>query len=422
MDSSPESSVSQPSGQQCKMKLALLLVGLALSAVVFLTLDWVRSAAIQRAAGKPKNCGVRDPVRHHAFKPNCGSIERWGGDVGVYEFFTNNLGLRDQSIREVPLADARPRILMLGNSFTQGMIAWRDSYVGRIAAGLPQYDFLNGGVVGYSVSNYLNLTRMLLAQGVDIDEVIVFAGVTEVQYEAAFYKDVDASGAVTVPERRHGTVPWYLTVRNKITMHLLLTNSILDSLARFLVRHGCYRFAPGLLGSDVFDLEGFAWTYRKVNEADPFPVGYGPLGVEGGEAKAKAKMTLLWQELQKRNIPISVVVYPYPAQLLHDTPDSRQVRLWRDWCEGKCKRFITVFPEFFAAKQQCPRLQPGCWYQKLFLFGDLHYNAAGDALVADAVIKSLEEDPPDKSNRPLRPGDSSQNSSVTKRNRFRRPR
>ena len=66
-------------------------------------------------------------------------------------------------------------------------------------------------------------------------------------------------------------------------------------------------------------------------------------------------MTLLWQELEKRNIPISIVVYPYPAQILHDTADSRQVRIWREWCQGKCKRFVSLFPAFLAVKDQCLR-------------------------------------------------------------------
>src|SRR5208283_1485486 len=112
--------------------------------------------------------------------------------------------------------------------------------------------------------------------------------------------------------------------------------------------------------------------------------------------KEKAKMTLLWQESRKRNIPISIVVYPWPAQVVHDTADSREVRIWREWCEGKCKRFITLFPVFFALKDQFPRSEPGCWYLNYFIFGDMHYNAAGNALVADTVVKSLTEAPPVK--------------------------
>ena len=102
----------------------LLLLSIAFSAAAFLTLDWFRSAAILRRSKstlKPNSCRVRDPVRHHALKPNCASMEHWGRDS--YEFFTNSLGFRDEKIREVPLTDARPRILILGDSFTEGR--WR---------------------------------------------------------------------------------------------------------------------------------------------------------------------------------------------------------------------------------------------------------------------------------------------------------
>src|SRR5208337_1620915 len=115
---------------------------------------------------------------------------------------------------------------------------------------------------------------------------------------------------------------------------------------------------------------------------------------------SKPKMDLLWQELAKRNIPISVVVYPWPAQIAHDTIDSKQVRIWRDWCAGKCKRFVSLFPAFFAVKEQCPKSEPGCWYLSHFIFGDTHYNSTGDALAADVIIRSLAEEPPTK--RPLR--------------------
>ena len=104
-------------------------------------------------------------------------------------------------------------------------------------------------------------------------------------------------------------------------------------------------------------------------------------------------MDTLWRELKDRNIPISVVVGPWPAQLVHDDRNSREVTLWQDWCAGKCKRFVDLFPGFFAAKEQCPRTQPGCWYEKDFIFGDTHYNNTGDAMVADAVGNALSADP-----------------------------
>ncbi len=105
-------------------------------------------------------------------------------------------------------------------------------------------------------------------------------------------------------------------------------------------------------------------------------------------------MDLLWRELQDRNIALSVVVDPWPAQLAHDKVDSRQVTIWREWCKGRCKRFITMFPPYFAVKDQCPRSQPGCWYLDDFIFGDTHYNSAGEALAADVLIDSLNRTPP----------------------------
>src|SRR5271157_3727642 len=106
----PKEEGSQP--QLRKMKLALLLVGIGLGMTLFLTLDWFHTAAIRHTTSNP--CRVRDPIRHHAFQPNCGSIDHWGSGSS-YEFLTNNIGFRDEQIREVPLADAPPRILILGD-------------------------------------------------------------------------------------------------------------------------------------------------------------------------------------------------------------------------------------------------------------------------------------------------------------------
>jgi hypothetical protein len=388
-----EQAYATPFWRRYKMVL-LLLASVAFSVAIFLALDWLRTAAIVRSAGVSVTCRISDPVRHHAYKPNCSFKDHWG--KSYYDFSTNNLGLRDEEIRQVPLSDMRPRILMLGDSFTEGQVSWRDSYVGMIAAHFPQYDVLNGGVGSYAPSNYLNMAKMVLASGTQLDEVIVFIDTGDAADEAAFYRDVDASGAVAGPVQQHWNKSWYATFRHFITKHLLLTSYIFELVERQLVAQGYYHLTMTLLAENAFDVEGAAWPYRNVDEVDPYPAGYAPLGVEGGIAKEKAKMNLLWQELQQRNIPISVVVYPYPGQVVHDTVDSRQVRIWQQWCEGKCKRFISLFPEFLAAKAQCPQSRPGCWYLDDFIFGDFHYNANGNAIVANAVINSLDEDPPDK--------------------------
>ena len=389
-------STSSRQGRQRRIKRKLFLWSLVVSAALFLAFDWLYSAAILRSAvaGNTQGfCFARDPVRHFAFQPNCECTRPWLRDS--YKFYTNNLGFRDERIRDVPLAVFRPRILILGDSAPEGMTSWSDSFVGRVAANFPQYEFLNGSVEGYSPSNYLNTARMVLEKGIDIDEVVVFIDLSDVQDEAAFFHDKDASGAVGIAGQKYTKESWYSKLRLYVGEHLLITNDAFQFFERNLVRLGWYHLELGH-GGDEFDLERSAWTYRKVSEKEPYETGYAPLGVEGGIAREKAKMDLLWRGLQKRNVPLSVVVYPWPAQLAHDSTDSRQVRIWRDWCEGKCKRFISLFPAFFAVKEQCPKSQPGCWYLSHFIFGDTHYNSAGDALVADVISKSLEQVPPVK--------------------------
>jgi hypothetical protein len=371
-------------------KALLLLVSLSLGAGAFLTLDRLYTGVIVRkdSANSRNSCIQPDAARTHSLTPNCAGRQRWGLDS--YDFFTNSLGFRDEKVRPVPLTDARPRIVLLGDSFTESKTAWRDSYASQIATRFPQYEILNGGVSSYSPSNYLNVIRTLLATHIDFDEVFVFIDLSDTQDEAAYYRDLDDSGAVAGPEhedwsRSRGL---YHRLRTTIERKYLLTNCAVGLLETALVDHGFYHLSRDM-AENLFDMERSAWTYRKVSETTPYPNGYAPLGVEGGIAREKAKMTLLWQELAARQIPLNVVVYPWTAQVVHDTADSRQVVIWRDWCSGKCKDFISLFPAFLAEKNRCSPLEAGCWYTKNFVFGDYHYKAAGNALVAQAVAKSL---------------------------------
>ncbi len=378
-------------------KLTVFLVSCVVSLAAFLVFDWGYSAAVKRASEpllQPNRCRIPDPIRQHGLVKNCASTVRWGEDS--HQFFTNSIGLRDEKIRNVPFTDPRPRILFLGDSFLEGEASWNDAIAGRIAGGLPQFDFLDGGVAAYSPSNYFNVTRGLLADGYQLDEVIVFLDTSAVHLEASFYADKDASGAVQGPAREYREMSWYGNWRFRIAANLFATFDMVEWLERQLVKLGFYHLRASLRVSNTFDEEGAAWSYRQVNETDFYPTGFAPLGVKGGLAKQKAKMDLLWQELERRNIPISVVVYPYPSQLVHDSSDSQQVRIWREWCAGKCKRFISLYPAFFAVKNRCPRFEPGCWYSQLFVFGDVHFATAGNAMVADAVIQSLTADPPAK--------------------------
>src|ERR1019366_8415927 len=378
-------------------KLLLLLFSVLFCVIVFVGLDAAYSFLFRKSAvptpGELFGCLGRDPLRVLALQPYCSCTRAWGRER--YSLNVNSQGFRDEKVRDVPLTDPRPRILMLGDSFTESMGPWNESFVGQIAAKFPQYEILNGGVGGYSPSNYLNTARIALRSGLDFDEAIVFIDISDVQDEAGLVRDIDDSGAVALAKYQYHYRSWYSNLRLFVSKYLVLANYIWEVAERIFVGFGYYHLDHGFNGN-VFDLERSGWTYRKVVEDRPFELGFAPLGVDAGIAKEKHKMDLLWQDLAKRNIPVSVVVYPWPAQLIYDNVDSRQVRIWREWCEGKCKRFITAFPAFFAIKEQCPRWQPGCWYLRDWVFGDIHLSATGNGIVAGVVSRNLQAVPPVK--------------------------
>ncbi len=385
------------SGPSIGQKLLMLLVSVILCAVAFVVLDAAYSFLFRKSAVPTPSeifgCLGHDTLRALALQPYCSCTRAWGHER--YALNVNSQGFRDEQVRQVPLTDPRPRILLLGDSFTESMGPWNESFAGRLAARFPQYEILNGGVGGYSPSNYLNTERIAVKSGLDFDEAIVFIDISDVQDEAGLFSDIDSSGAVRLAKNQYHYQTWYSNLRKFVSKYLVLTNWVWEFAERILVGSGYYHLDHGFNGN-IFDLERSGWTYRKVVEDQPFELGFAPLGVEAGIAKEKRKMDELYDDLARRNIPITVVVYPWPAQLIHDKVDSREVQIWRDWCGGKCKRFITIFPEFFAEKQKCPTTQPGCWYLRNWTFGDIHLNGNGNKIVADAVSRNLEATPPQK--------------------------
>ena len=95
-------------------------------------------------------------------------------------------------------------------------------------------------------------------------------------------------------------------------------------------------------------------------------------------------MRALSDLLAAKNIPLTIVVYPWAQQIAQGDRNSRQVSLWREFCEGRCKAFIDLYPVFFAASEADKN-----WYERLYIVGDDHFSAAGNRLVFEEVAKRL---------------------------------
>jgi hypothetical protein len=375
------------------LKAGMVLGSTALGIGLFLLGDRLYSdRVLERAAPRmQEKCSQSHEVRHHGFMRRCSGRERWGKES--FPLFTNNLGLRDAEVRDVPLDPGpRARILFVGDSFTFDYRPWNETFVGMVGAALPEYDLLNAGVPSYSPSIYELIVGELLDKGVAFDEAIVFLDISDIQDEASFYMDAE-DGSVT---DRHASYRHqdsrYARFRGDIEERWLLTDHVYSFMERLLITAGVL-WLPRTYYGDIFDPPRGAWTYRAVPDGAMMPDGYDPLGIRGGVEKAKQKMDRLFERLSGRGIPLSVAVYPWPGQLKHDSPESIQAGIWEAWCAGRCKRFINLFPDFFSEMRKCSRLLPGCWYAKIYFFGDFHLTAYGNGIIARRLVEEFRRRP-----------------------------
>ena len=122
------------------------------------------------------------------------------------------------------------------------------------------------------------------------------------------------------------------------------------------------------------------WTNPKLDRGN----SYQPLGVDGGIARSVQNMRALSDLLAARKIPLTIVVYPWAQQIAQGDRNSRQVSLWRDFCEGRCKAFVDLYPVFFAATDADKN-----WYERLYIVGDDHFSAAGNRMMFEEMARRL---------------------------------
>jgi hypothetical protein len=310
---------------------------------------------------------------------NFAGYDIWG--EARYPLFTNSLGFKDGSVREVPLKGSSHRILLIGDSFTEAIgIPYENSFVAllnRAGEQRPQsVEFLDAGVASYSPSIYYRKVKYLLGRGLQFDEVVLLSDSSDVEDEATSYFCIDDDPKYqklcSTPPGTYPPVP--PLKRDFFIDHFAVTNRVRVVAKRWI------QSALGNRRSAIeHDHDRIGWT-----TPNPDPARYRPLGVEGGIARSLQNMTRLSDLLTSRGIPLTIVVYPWAQQIAQNDRDSRQVRLWRDFCPRHCKAFIDLFPVFFAAADADKD-----WYEHLYILGDDHFSAAGNRMLYAELAKHL---------------------------------
>lgn len=317
-----------------------------------------------------KNYRVEHPVFHHTLLPDYDGFGYWGNQK--YKICTNHLGFKDYCDKSLQVS-SEVDIAFIGDSFTEGIgLPYEDSFVGQIAKARPDLRIANLGVSSYAPSIYLAKIKKLLDDGFIFKELVVYIDISDIQDEAVSYQYKD--GIVQEPESvrndRINSVASQSPYKKFLKKYLPITYIFMSRIQAMKDHANAKDYLER-------DFSRSAWTYNQNS------LGYGSAGVDASITKAVVLMNDLYGLLNHRGIKLSVGVYPWPAQLLYDNVDSRQVQIWKDFCTNKCSHFYNLFPVFFALEKDvgAPKV-----IDQYFIKGDVHFNAEGAKLIADNFL------------------------------------
>ncbi len=339
---------------------------------------------------------VSDPVLHHRLRAD------WQGTVQGLPYRTNALGLRDRDV--VPKAPGAIRVLVLGDSFTEGGgLAEADTVPRRLEGALqracPGLEVINAGVASYSpILEYLMLRK--IGTTIVPDLVVLNFDMTDVHDDLirTALAELDSDGLpirVATDRRRESAallppvLPLPLRAVDDAMSRLLLWQSLRRSPAgrrlfgELNLDEGALA-ARGLIGDLRYDRLAITRDTPGPDEASAWATTARYLDGIGRAAAA----------LGARFV---VVVYPYAHQVApFESPGGRARFGMGPGLYASGRPFRTVeaigqrhgFPVISLLETFRRRADP---VRPLFRKDDIHHTADGARVMADGIAAGLLE-------------------------------
>lgn len=319
------------------------------------------------------------PVYHHDLAKNITNYTaEWG--TQDYQIDTNSLGFKDSSNRHIPLAVKNKRILIIGDSFTEGVgIKFDSSFAGLLQKNLlpEKIDVLNAAVSSYSPIIYYRKIKYLIEEvGLKFDSVMVLIDLSDIEDEALGYQfDSNENvisqgsaanlGAAELNQKMDNrTQP--MTVKEFFTQNTYFLGRLRNLSAALKAKTRSWERALNKRRS--------MWTLD-----DKLYTEFGEKGLK----TAATHMLQLKSYLDKKHIPLTLAVYPWPDQIFNNDIESKQVVFWRNWSAQNKVEFINLFKIFI------PSANPENTIRKHYINGDVHWNTTGHKAIYKALKSKI---------------------------------
>ena len=173
--------------------------------------------------------------------------------------------------------------------------------------------------------------------GFKFKEVFVFIDIDDIYQEATQYKlvnneliynnlnDLQKNSSYIKSTKKN------ISFRKTLKIRFPLSYQILYQIKYYKVPKPVHRFH--------YKNQIAAWTYTN-NITFNYDVN---LGIKN----SILALDKLYKLLKKNNIKLAIAIYPYPNQLLYDSLNSKQIKIWKKFCISRCSNFLNFFPVLF---------------------------------------------------------------------------
>ena len=340
---------------------------LFLTVIFLLVCDFFIGEYLLKLTPKKINPTVNHNIYDHDLKKNFQATFEWAPGK-KYIFCTDQNSFRtfcNEKKNNQKFFD----IVFIGDSFTQGVgLEYDKTFVGKITKNLDELKIANLGVVSYSPSIYYTKLKYLIDNGYSFDRAIIYFDISDIYDDNRKYRFIDGK------------------IYRKKSVFISKTQKFLKSSFPFLA------YSTKTIKNDFFTKiykkqkvvkscnnlsychEKSSWTFN-----DKY---FGEKHIN----KSLKFLELTYDLLNKNDIKMSIGIYPWPTQILHDKEDSKLVSLMKNFCLDKCEFFFNNFPDFFEKIENNNR---NAIISKYYFKGDVHYNAEGNDILFKNFIRSF---------------------------------
>lgn len=272
----------------------------------------------------------------------------------------------------------------MGDSFTEGIfLNYEDTFVGIIDNYFknkdPSVEVLNAGVSSYSPTIYYHKIKYFLEKGLELNHLVVFIDISDVENEAINYKYNKENNAVETKEVESSfTLSIYASLIRFLKKNLYLSYTVLNSFKDKLLPTPNQKY--------LTQKQFIKYTVSNRYVRDKWTINKSIFNrYKLGIKKSLENMSLLKDLCKKNNIKLTIVVYPWISQIFHKDLNSKQVEIWKKFSKKNNNQFINLFPIFVNDKDNKKQI-----YNKIrknFIPFDVHYNSRGNKIIAESFLK-----------------------------------